>query len=98
MPYARIANDPSELRMFKDDFIDGKAGFEGFMPEEVEQDKQYVLQAVNGVIKFVPNGWKPEPVEPEVEGTTIILSKTDSIEDNVIMLSTSSIDEHTIML
>lgn len=85
--YSRIASDPSQITLFKNDVIDGKALVAAFAPSTVEEGKPYILSAVNGVISFVPNGWTPEPEEPEISGNMLTLSKYDEISDNAIVAS-----------
>lgn len=94
--YPRIASDPSQIEMFKNDFIDGKVLLQAFSPSEVEAGKPYVLAVVNGIISFAPDGWTPAPEDPEIEGKTMLLSKYDDVDDEehaIIASDKITIDE-----
>ena len=67
--YGRIANDPSQLEMFKDDVIDGKVSPLPETPVDPE-DKTYTLRFEDGEIKWSEGGSGPTP-EPVAKGDII---------------------------
>lgn len=67
--YARIASDPSQLEMFKDDVIDGTTTCLPELPEGAEE-KTLTLTMVNGVPEWSEGGVGPTP-EPVAKGDII---------------------------
>ena len=91
--YARIASDPSQITMFKNDLIDGLIGFPAL---PVDVSKSYSLVFAHGLVQWVADGEEPVypvPDEPETKGKALLLSPDESVVgDAVIMPNTSVVD------
>lgn len=92
--YSRIANDPSQLEMFKDDVIDGTVNGLPDAPEESYSDI-LVLKLEEGELKWEKEGsgptppTPPTPSEPVQKGDFIFMSShlfkvLDTNEDNSV--------------
>jgi hypothetical protein len=89
--YGRIANDPSQLEMFKDDVIDGKVSPLPETPVDPE-DKTYTLRFEDGEIKWSEGGSGPAPA-PVVKGDIIFFG-----EHEYRVLDATSQDNVKVML
>lgn len=76
--YGRIANDPSQLEMFKDDVIDGEVNGLPETPSE-SYDTPVVLKCKNGELVWEEEGGGPTPPVPPTPPTPSLVVKGDVI-------------------
>lgn len=98
--YARIASDPSQIEMFKNDFIDGKISSLPTPPEEGKATLTYA----HGLVQWVKEGEEPAypvPEEPEIapdNPSLLLLGQHDDVDENVIVMPSTEVVGNAIIL
>lgn len=98
--YARIASDPSQITLFKNDFIDGKIGLPT-LPSDIS--KTYTLTYAYDLLQWVAEGEspiRPVPDEPIVDAKAhaLILSSDESVESNALTMPNTTCANNAIQL